>query len=102
VLAEDDDIQFVGPLHGRRHTVEVAYRPHADVEVQNLAQSHIETADTPAHRCGQRSFDGDVVLADDIECILGEPGAGLIEGLLPGQHFAPLDPALAAVSRSYG
>src|SRR5438093_4525194 len=96
VLADDDDVELAGFLHRRRHAFEVANRADAGVEVKNLAQGDVERADPPADGGRQGTLDGDPMLADDVERLVREPIAVLIERFLTGQHFAPHDAALAA------
>ena len=61
VLAEDDDVHQLGMLDRRGHALEVADRAHAGVEVEHLAQRHVQAADAAADRRRQRSLDRDLV-----------------------------------------
>ena len=63
VLAEDHHVGLLGLLHRRRHALEVLDRAQADVEVEFLAQRHVERADAAADRRGQRALDRDHVVA---------------------------------------
>ena len=63
VLAEDDHVDLLGVLHRRGHALEVAHRAQADVEVEDLAQGHVEGADAAADGRGQRALDADEVVA---------------------------------------
>ena len=82
-----------GLLHRRRHTPEPAHRAQAHVEVQELAQGHVERAETAAHRRRERALDADQVLAEHPERLVGQPVAGLLERLLSSEDFRPGDPA---------
>src|SRR5262245_20190134 len=42
------------------------------------------------------------MFADDVERLLRQPRACLVEGLRAGQHFAPFDAALAVIGRLDG
>src|SRR5437879_4288441 len=95
VLAIDDDVELLGFPHRARHPGEVAHRPDTGVQIEQLAQGHIERADAAAHRGRERTLDGDAVAADVFERLLGEPVARLLERLLPREHLQPLHPALA-------
>ena len=50
VLAEDHHVGLVRLLHRGRHAVEVLDRAQADVQVEFLAQRHVQRADAAAHR----------------------------------------------------
>ncbi len=89
VLAEDDHVHELGVEHGRGDAGEPAHRAQADVEVQDLAQGDVERADTAAYRRGERALDADQVLSEGVHRFVGQPAAGLVERLLPGQHLFP-------------
>ena len=91
VLPEDDHVDQLGVQHRRGHAGEPAHRAQADVEVEDLAQGHVERADAAADRRGERALDPDQVLAERLDRLVGQPVAGLVEGLLPGQHLLPGD-----------
>ncbi len=96
VLPEDHHVDGLGALHRRRHALEPAHRAQAHVEVEELAQRDVERADTAADRRGQRALDADQVLAERVDGLVGQPGAGGVERLLPREHFLPGD-ALAVL-----
>src|SRR5690606_7356291 len=97
VLAEDHHVDVAGLLHRRGHALEPAHRAQADVQVEHLPQGHVERADAAADRRGQRALDAHQVVAAGLDGRLREPFAGLVEGLLAGQDFHPLELALAAI-----
>ena len=97
VLAEDDHVHQLGTLDRRRRALEVAHRAHARVEVEHLAQRHVQAADAAAHRRRQRALDGDLVVLDRLDGVVRQPLAVLRLGLLAGRHLEPDDLALAAV-----
>jgi len=99
VLAEDHHVDLVRLLQRRRHALEVLHRAQADVEVELLAQRHVERADAAAHRRGQRALDRHHVLAQDLQRLVGQPHIGAVDlgGLLAGVDLHPLDLALALV-----
>ena len=57
VFAEDNDIDLLGVLHRAGHALVVLHRPHAGVEIENLAQGHVERANASADGRGERPFD---------------------------------------------
>src|SRR3989441_1259630 len=107
VLAEDHHVHLVGPLHGRRHALEVLHRAQADVEVEHLAQRHVERAEPFADGRGERALDGDEVLADDVERLLGQQVRRTVLAVdlgrfLAGVHLGPRDLLLALVGLLHG
>ncbi len=93
VLPEDDHVDLLGVAHRRGHAGEPAHRAQAHVEVEDLPQGHVEGPDAAAHGCGERPLDADEVLAEGLHGLVGEPVAGLLEGLLPRQDLLPGDRA---------
>ena len=97
VLAEDDDVDLLGMLHRAGHALVVLHRAHAGVEIENLAQRHVERTNAAADRSGQRSLDGDAQIARRVDGVVGQPVVELAIGLLAGEDLEPRDRALAAV-----
>src|SRR5437660_1494714 len=91
VLAEDHHVELVRLAHWAGHALEIAYRPDAGVQVEHLAQRHVEGADPSPNGRRERAFDGHAVRPDGLERGLGKPGPDLFEGLLAGQHLEPID-----------
>ncbi len=89
VLPEDDHVDQLGVQDRRGHAREPAHRPQADVEVEDLAQRHVERADAAADRRGERALDPDQVVPEALDRLVGEPVAGLVERLLAGQDLLP-------------
>ena len=101
VLPEDHHVDLLGVLHRRRHAGEPAHRAQAHVEVEDLAQRDVERLRMPPPigvvsgplipmRCSRNAA----------TVVLGQPVAGGVERLLPGQHLLPGD--LLAVLRRGG
>ena len=80
-----------GCTHRRGHAGEPAHRAQADVEVEDLAQRHVERADAATDRRGERALDPDQVRAERLDGLVGQPVAGLVERLLAGQDLLPGD-----------
>src|SRR5438093_1093760 len=104
VLAEDHHVDLVRPLHRRGHALEVLHGAQADVEVEHLPQRHVERAEALADGRGERSLDGDEILADDVERLLGQQvgralGAIDLLGFLARVDLGPRDllPALVGL-----
>ncbi|CUJ18194.1 Uncharacterised protein [Achromobacter kerstersii] len=99
VLAENHHIGLFGFTHRRGHALEVRDRTQADVQVQLLAQRHVQRTDAAADRGGQRALDGHHVVFDDFQGFIGQPHVGAVDlgGLLARVDFHPVDLALAAV-----
>src|SRR5438552_4728437 len=101
VLPEDHHVDLVRPLHRRGHALEVLHRAQADVEVEHLAHGHVQGAEALAHRRGERALEGDEVLADHVDRLLGQQvgrAVGAVDGLrlLAGVYLHPRDLLLAA------
>ena len=95
VLAEHGDVDPLGILHRGIDTIEIAERTHAGIEVQRLAQSHVQRPDTPARRCIERSLQADPILLEGRHRLLRQIRAVFLEGLLAGFHLQPLDRAVS-------
>src|SRR5207244_983039 len=96
VLPEDHDVETLRLTHRARNALEVAHRADAGIQVEQLAQGHVEGPDPAAHRGRERALDGDAVRPDAVERGVGQPASRLLEGLFTGEHFQPLDATLAA------
>ena len=89
VLPEDHHVDQFGVDHRGGHSGEPPHRPQAHVEVEDLAERHVERPDATADRCGQRALDADEVGAEGLDGLVGQPVAGLVERLLAGQDLLP-------------
>ena len=102
VLAEDHDVELFRMLYGAGHARVVLHGAHAGVEIENLAQGHVERADASADGRGQRALDGDAQIARGVDGVIGQPGFEFAEGLFAGVDLEPLYGALAAVCLLHG
>ncbi|MCY1214236.1 hypothetical protein D9M72_260440 [compost metagenome] len=91
VLAEDHHVDVAGLLHRAGHAFEPAHRTLADIEIELLAQGHVERSDTAADRRGQRPLDGNDVVANGFEGFFRQPGVLIVDlgGLLAGIDLHP-------------
>ena len=71
-------------------------RPQADVQVEDLAQGHVQAAEAAADGGSQRALDTDEVLAESVEGLLGQPVAGLLNA------FSPASTSVHAMVRPSG
>ena len=97
VFAKDHHVHLFGMLHGRRHTVEVLNRAEADVQIQKLAQGHIERPNTAADRSRKRPFDADQELLEAFDRVVRQPIIEALLGGFAGINFEPGDFALATI-----
>jgi hypothetical protein len=102
ILAEDDHVDFMRSLDRRRHAGEVANRPDTGVEIQLLAQGHIQGAKPTADGGRERPLDGDQIPVDRGKRFVRQPAAGLILRLFPGEHLEPGNPAAASIGPTDG
>ena len=99
ILAEDHHVGFVRRHHRARHALEPAHGAQANVEVELLAQGHVQRADAAAHRRGHGALDADFEFAHGFQRFRWQPLVRAIDlkGLLPGVDFHPGDPPPPAV-----
>src|SRR5208282_3232859 len=97
VLAENDHVDLFRRLDRRRHALEPAHRAQADVQVQQLAQCHVQRTDAAADRSGERPLDRHQVVAAGGHRFIGQPGVVGLVGLFSREHLHPANLALRAV-----
>jgi len=97
VLPEDDHVHLLRVLHRAGDAPEVPDRPEADVEVEQLAERHVQAPDASTDRRGQRALDAHQVGAERLDGLVGQPVLGLLERLLAGEDLHPGHAPLAAV-----
>ena len=101
ILAEDNHIHLLRGFHRGFNSLEVAHRAHAAVEVEPLAERHIQRTYTLAHRRSQRSLDTNQQVAESFHGLIGQPGTHRIKSFLAGQHLLPNKSALIAIGCAY-
>ena len=89
-------------LHRGRHTVHVLHRPLADVQVQVLAQGHVQGADAATDGGGQWAFDADYKFAEGSDGLFRQPFSEHMVGFFARVDFHPMHFAFASVSLFYG
>ncbi|MCY1350602.1 hypothetical protein D9M68_426790 [compost metagenome] len=104
VLAEDGHVDVARLLHRARHAFEPAHRAQADVQIELLAQRHVQRANTATDRGGQRTLDGNDVVTYGFQGFFRQPGILVVDlgRFLAGVDFHPGDLALAAVGFLHG
>ena len=89
VLADDHHVHVLEPRLDAGHA---AHRPHGGVQVQRLAQLHVDRAEPLADRRGDRPLEGDLVRLDGGERALRQDVViPLFEGGGAGRQFDPFD-----------
>src|SRR5262249_2909798 len=91
VLAEDHHVDLLGMPRRARHAMEPAHGPEADVEVEHLAERHVERADAAADRRRERPLDADHELLERGNSVLREPVLEAVERLLAREDLHPRD-----------
>jgi len=80
------------------HAFVPSHRAHARVQIEHLAQRHVQASEAPADRRRERPFDPDQEFAQGVECFLGQVIAVIQAGrFLARVDFHPGDLALAAI-----
>ena len=97
VLAEDDHVHLIGMTHRTGHAGEPAYRPQAYVQVEDLAQRHVQAADAAPHGRGQGPLDAHQVFPETFYRFIRKPAFRKVEGLFACQYLVPRDAAVTAV-----
>jgi len=97
VLPEDDHVDLFGMLYRRRDALVPAHRTQADIEIEDLAERHVQRADAAADRSGERTLDPHQELAERVHGLVREPVGEVVVRFLPGEDFHPFEAALAAI-----
>ena len=97
ILTENDHVGQLRVLHRRGYPGVVAHWPHTGVQVQLLAQGHVQAANAAAYGRGQGAFDAHEVLAESVQRFGWQPVVHLLVGFFTGQHFLPHQLFFAAV-----
>ena len=104
IFTEDHHIGLLWLFDRAGHAVKVLDGAQADVQVELLAQSHIQRTDAAAHGGSQGTLDRHHVIANGVQGFFGQPDVRAVHigRLLAGEHFHPMDLALAAVGLGHG
>ena len=84
-------------LHRRRHAVEITHGPQADVEIEQLSQTDVQRCHPATDGRGQWPFDTDKKFRKCRHRFFVQPAFVLLEGLLTGINFHPVNFLLAAI-----
>ena len=90
-----------GSFIGDGTPVVPADRAHTGVEVENLAQAHVDRSNPPADGSRQRPLDRKAVVEDRVGGVVGKPGVRPVDlvGLLTRVDLVPGNLAFAAIGR---
>src|SRR4051795_10357408 len=88
VLADDDDVDVV---EARPYAGVGLARAQAGVEVELVAQRHVDRAEPGADRRGDRALDGDTVATDRVDRLLRERSAGRLHDVNAGFLHIPVE-----------
>ena len=97
ILAEDHHIDLVAVPNRGGYPFEVTNRSNASVQIQDLTQCDIQTAEATADGGRQRSLDSAAIVADNVEGLLRQPVVEHLLGLLTGKDLEPRNGPLAAI-----
>ena len=76
-------------LYRAGHAVEITNGPDARIEIEQLSQADVQTANSAADGRRERAFDRDSKFLDRGERIAGQPVAELIKRFFSREHFVP-------------
>ena len=88
VLSDDDHVDVLVARAGARDRER---RAQVHVQVEHLAKRHVDAAEARADRSGHGALDGDLVLADRLDDMVGQRCAVLGHHVLAGIGDLPLD-----------
>ena len=99
VLTEDGHVNVLRILHWAWHASEPAHWTQADIQIELLAQGHVQGANAAADWRGQRTFDRYDVVAYGFEGFFRQPGVLIVNlgRFFAGVNFHPGNFALAVV-----
>ena len=99
VFTEDHHVGQFRMFNRARGALVVTNRAQAHIQIQLLAQRHVQRTDTAANRRGQRAFNGYAVVADQIEGFFRQPDVLAIKlgRFFPGVDFHPGNFTLALI-----
>ena len=89
VLAKDHHVHGARVANRRGHAFEPAHRPQADIQVEHLADGHVERPDPAADGRCQRSLNGNQVFPEGLDGLVGQPGIESLLGRLARIGFHP-------------
>ncbi|MNP03664.1 hypothetical protein D3C76_955580 [compost metagenome] len=89
ILTENDHVYQFRTFNRGRHSVEIAYRTQASVQVKLLTQCYVQGTNSATDWRRQRSFDGYDILTNCFKRIIRQPLTVCIECFLTSKHFIP-------------
>ena len=89
-------------LHRRFYSAEIAHGPLTHIEVEGLAQGHVERAYASTDRRHKRTFYAHQIFFEGIEGGLRKPFASLLMRLSAGKDLLPHNLPFAAISLFHG
>ena len=102
VLAEDDHVHLLRSLNRARHAGKILHRTQTHIQVEHLAQRHIQRADASTHRGRQRTLNAHQELTESLDGVVRQPVVEALEALLSGEDFHPGNLALATIGLGHG
>lgn len=102
VFAEDDHVQVLRALHHGHDAAEVAHGADAAVPVEVLAHGHVQAAHAAACGCAERTLQGDAVVSEHLQGVVGQGAAELRNSGIAGVGGKPVDVAGRAIALAHG
>jgi hypothetical protein len=91
VLSEYDDVHLLRLPDGARNPTKVSHGPDGCIQIQLLADGHVEATYASPDRGRQGAFQSDSMLLDRFQSRLGKPFPVLLERFFTGQKLLPFD-----------
>ena len=97
IFTEHAHVHFFRCFHRRMNALIPTDRTQTNIQIQSLAQSHVQRTDSTADRGRQRPLDADQIFLESLHRFIRQPRTCLVESAFARQHFFPFNPTFAAV-----
>ena len=91
ILTEYAHVYLLRFFHRRNYASIPTHGTQAHIQIECLAQRHVQRTDTAADRCSQRSLNTYLISAECFHRFFRQPGTRFIKCPLTCQHFFPSD-----------
>ena len=89
IFAENMHIHLLRFFYRGYHSAEPTYGAQTHIQIQRLAQSHIQGTDTTSYRSSQRTFYAHTIFLESLHRLIRQPGTCFVESTFTCQYFHP-------------